>query len=533
MAESFRSRVRRWAAALVAFVALGGCSGGGNGNRAGTASDPTAASALRIIAGSELKDLEPYFDRIEAKTGVRIVPVYSGTLAGIDRIRAGEAFDAAWFANARYLQLGDTTHRVKASEKIMLSPVIIGVKASVAKRFGWTATGTTWKAIGEKSSAGGLRFAMTNPASSNSGFSALIAVASAVAGASDALRAKDVDATRLRAFFRGQALTAGSSGWLADAYVREQSHLDGLVNYESSLLALNASGKLAEPLTPLYPREGVVTADYPLMLLEERKRVQYDKLVSYLKSDEMQATIARETFRRPVAPGVAMPGALHKALVNEVAFPSTLAAVDGILLRYLNENRVPAHSFYVLDTSGSMDGERIDGVRAALRTLAGDDASLTGRFARFANREKITLISFADQPRAPVDLEMHSSDDARTLGAVRTYAQSLDANGSTAIYCALEVALEDAAKARTSDGARYNSIVLMTDGENNRCDSEPTFEAKYAALPRDMRIKVFPILFGEGNARELQALADATGGRLFDSKKQSLSDVFKEIRGYQ
>jgi len=391
--------VRRAVAGLgtlaIAF-ALTSC-GSTSTTHAGTA-DPNASNALHVIAGSELKDLEPYFDRIEAKMGVRIVPAYSGTLAGIDRIRAGERFDAAWFANARYLALGDTAHRLKASERIMLSPVVIGVKASVAKRFGWTPSNVTWKAIGERSAAGRLHFAMTNPASSNSGFSAVIAVASALPGVADALRPSDVDATRLRAFFRGQSLTAGSSGWLVDAYVRDQGRLDGIVNYESSILALNASGKLTERLVPLYPREGIVTADYPLLLLDEAKRADFLKVVAYLKSDEMQTTIANETFRRPVVASVKPPHDVPKAIVSEVAFPSTLAAVDGILLRYLHENRVAAHSIYVLDTSGSMEGPRIDGVRAALRTLAGDDLSLTGRFARFANREKITLISFSDEP---------------------------------------------------------------------------------------------------------------------------------------
>jgi Ca-activated chloride channel family protein len=44
---------------------------------------------------------------------------------------------------------------------------------------------------------------------------------------------------------------------------------------------------------------------------------------------------------------------------------------------------------------------------------------------------------------------------------------------------------------------------------------------------------VFPILFGEGNASELGDLAGLTGGKVFDSRSNSLAAVFKEIRGYQ
>ncbi|HMD01701.1 MAG TPA: VWA domain-containing protein, partial [Candidatus Baltobacteraceae bacterium] len=458
---------------------------------------------------------------------------YSGTLSGIDRIRAGEAFDAAWFANAKYLLLGDTQHRVKASERIMLSPVIIGVKAGKAKAFGWTPGNVTWKQIASKSGSGAFRYAMTNPTSSNSGFSALIAVASALAGASDAIHPSDVNAAKLRTFFRGQTLTAGSSGWLADAYVRDQDRLDGIVNYEANLIALNKSGQLHEGLVLLYPKEGVLTADYPLLLLNEADRPAFEAVTSYLKSSDFQTLLMTKTFRRPVTAGVALSSDFPRALVNEVSFPSSLAAVDGILLRYLNDNRVPSHSFYVIDTSGSMQGSRLAGVQQALHTLAGDDPSLTGKFARFENREEISFVSFSDAPRAPVDFTMHSANDTQTLQGIRDYADGLQAGGNTAIFSAVETALDDAARARSTEGARYYSIVLMTDGENNRGDDFDAFSRRYAALPPALHIKVFPILFGEGSQPQLQRLADLTGGRLFDGTKEPLSTVFKEIRGYQ
>ncbi len=523
--------------ASVAFACgLAGCGPTGSGSAGGGASSPPdAANVLHVLAGSELKDLEPLLPDIQDKTGVAMQFVYSGTLSGVERIRSGEAFDAAWFASDKYLVLADDKHRVKDRERIMLSPVVFGVKAGVAKKFGWTPGGTTWKEIAAESGTGRFHFAMTNPTTSNSGFSAVIAVASALAGASDALRPSDVDTGKLKTFFSGQVLTAGSSGWLIDAYVRDQDKLDGIVNYEANLLALNAGGKLHEPLTLLYPKEGILTADYPLVLLDSSKKAAFDKVVAYLRTPEIQKRIMQETHRRPSVPGIALDSDFPKALMNEVAFPSSLATVDAILARFLNQYRVPAHTFYVLDTSGSMQGSRLEGVQQALGTLAGDDTSLTGKFARFEDRERITLISFSDSVTPPVDLEMRSANDAATLGEVKAYASHLEADGSTAIYCALEAALDDAARARTSpgEGQRLDSIVLMTDGENNRCDDADTFASKYRALPPARRIPIFPILFGEGNSDELQAIADLSGGRLFNGKTQSLSEVFKEIRGYQ
>jgi Ca-activated chloride channel family protein len=523
----------RVVAVLCTALVLSACGGGSSSSTDSSSASSDDGSTLTVIAGSELQDLTPYLDQIAQKSGVHLNLTYSGTLAGVDRIRGGEHFDAAWFANDKYLLLSDTTHQVKSAERIMLSPVVFGVKRSKAQAFGWTANGTTWKSISDHAGAGDFHYAMTNPASSNSGFSAAIAVATAFSGTGDVLKPSDIDKAKLKSFFKGQSLTSGSSGWLIDSYVRDQDQLDGLVNYESSLIALNKSGKLHEPLELIYPKEGIVTADYPLLLLDQTKKPLYDKLVAYLKSDEFQQLVMSKTFRRPVVPTVKLSSDFPTGFTNEISFPNSLAAVDGILERDLNDNRIPAHSFYLLDTSGSMEGDRISGVRKALYTLAGDDPSLTGRFAKFQNRERISLISFSSDVTTPVDLEMHSANDTATLARVRQYADALNADGSTAIFCAVEAALADAAAARANEGSRYYSIVLMTDGENNKCDDERAFERKYAALPANARIRVFPILFGEGSPSELQRLADITGGRLFDGTKTPLDVVFKEIRGYQ
>ena len=299
-----RSSVGRRRAIALLMVAVAGFSsacGGGSGGRDANAANGGANDphGLTVLAGSELKDLEPLLPDLERATGVRLHFTYSGTLAGIDRLNAGEQFDAVWFSHAKYLVLNDaSTSRVKAQEKIMLSPVVLGVKRSVAHRFGWDAKSPTWAEIAQRAKAGEFKYAMTNPTASNSGFSAVIGVAAALAGTASALRAKDIDPERLRAFFNGQALTAGSSGWLADAYVRDQDALDGIINYESILLSLDKGGQLHEPLTLVFPSEGIVTADYPLVLLSSAKRayVRHGRRVL-----QERAPCNGESWRRRIA----------------------------------------------------------------------------------------------------------------------------------------------------------------------------------------------------------------------------------------
>ena len=335
---------------------------------AGCGPSNDASHTLTVLAGSELKDLEPMFPDIQKATGITLQPTYSGTLEGAEKIAGGEAVDAAWFSHGKYLSLlPGAGSRIVSSEKIMLSPVVMGVRKSVADAFGWTDNpNVTWKDIQAKAADGSFKFAMTNPAASNSGLTALIGVASALSGSSDALDSGAIDKDALRAFFKGQAMTAGSSGFLADAYVRAQDTVDGIVNYESVLLSLNAGGQLKEPLVLIYPKEGIVTADYPLMLLNKDKQDAWQKVVDYLRTPDVQARIMKDTARRPAIPGVALDSRFPSQSLIELPYPAKLETIDALITAYLDEERKPASAVFVLDVSG------IDGGGAARRAEGRD-----------------------------------------------------------------------------------------------------------------------------------------------------------------
>jgi Ca-activated chloride channel homolog len=525
------SRLLSIAAALLALagggLAVAGCGSG-------------SSSTLTVLAGSEIKDVEPLFGDIQDHTGIRLEPDYVGTIDGTQQIVDGkDRHDLAWFSHSKYLdllQLGGPK-RVHAETPIMLSPVVLGVKHSVAQRLGWTGGAkVTWRDIAEAAKAGKLRFAMTNPASSNSGFTALVGVASAFAGSANALNSGAIDTKGLRDLFAGQKLTAGSSGWLADAYVGSQDTLDGIINYESVLLSLNAGGKLKDRLDLIYPSEGIITANYPLLLLNESKRDDYDKLTKYLLSADFQKKLMKETLRRPVTPGVPLDPRLPRALLVELPFPSSVRTIDAIVFAYLNEARPPAHATFVLDVSGSMGTEhRLEHLQQALRGLTGLDRSLTGRFSAFHNREQLSFIRFSNVVEPPVNFTITGTDTSKgAFPAIRSFIDGLTPGGSTAIYSALDTAYGQAAAEQAVDPKRYYSIVLMTDGENNSGLDAEEFLSRYKALPaRARRIRTFPILFGEASSDALQKVADETGGKLFDARSASLSEIFKEIRGYQ
>lgn len=493
--------------------------------------DEAGFDGLSILAGSELKDLEFLKAEMEAAAGTAIRWQYSGTLDMVDAVNApAPAADLVWAASGKYLTLA-APGKVKASEKIMLSPVILGVKQGVAATLGWSRKPPTWAEVAAAVKAKRFRYGMTNPTASNSGFCAVVGVAAALSGKTDGLVPADIPTAPLKDFFSGQKLTSGSSGWLADAYAKDASQLDGLINYESVILSLNQGGQLSEPLALVYPSEGIITSDYPLMLINPERREAYDKLVAFLKSDAVQERLMRETHRRPVVASVKPADEFGNALLIELPFPGSLETLDALLIAYQDDLRRPGHAYFVLDTSGSMQGDRIQALREGLATLTGEGGS---RFARFNLREKVDLIPFASSLKPGLELDFGS-------GAVFAAAQSdyrgfvgrLEADGGTAIYDALIEAFRHAAADQRREPDRYYSIVLMTDGQNTDGRSFDRFQREWERLGDVKSVRVFPVLFGDSDVEEMKRVAEMTGGRVFDGRKESLAKVFKDIRGYQ
>lgn len=499
------------------------------------------AVTLRVLAGSELSDMQSVLAEAARATGVSVTMTYTGTLEGADTVARGEAdgkYDAVWCSSTRYLQtIPDAKQRLAGATRIMGSPVVLGVNQEEAAKLGWDQSAPTWSDIATAADNGDLTYAMTDPAASNTGFSALVAVAAAIDGTGRALDAGAIDkiAPKLTGFFAGQQLTAGSSDWLTDAYVKRNTGedpgtpLDGLINYESSLMTLNRSGKLKSPLTLVYPKDGVISADYPLTLLAgatDQTRDGYDRLAKYLRTKEAQQSIVAQTSRRPAIPGVALPAKAPTGLV-ELPFPDTRPAIDALLTAYFDRLRRPSRTVYVLDVSGSMEGDRLASLKKALADLTGVNETLSTKYCRFRDREEVVLLPFSDAPAAPQTFTISEESPQSSRDAIRTATNSLAAVGHTAVYDSLITAYNSF----TPTEDRFQSIVLMTDGENNIGRTLADFQSYLPTAPT--RVRVFPILFGEATEQEMKQIATLTSGQTWDARTADLGRVFCQIRGYQ
>ena len=512
----------------IALVALGACALAATGCKddapAPTAATPANAE-FRILAGSELRDVAQKVEAFGAANGTKIIFTFSGSIDAVDKLSEKHNYDAAWLSHGKYLQLvPGVKEQIKASEKTMYSRVVLGVKPDKAKELGWVSGKVTWKQVTAAANAGKFRFAMTNPAGSNTGFVTLVGVASEFSGKGDALQEADIPEGQLKEFFSGMSMSSGSSGDLAEQFKANPQKADGIINYESVVVGLSKNGL---PLDVLVPKEGVITADYPLMLLASAKQPFYAKLVEHLRQDDTQQWLAKNTFRTPLK------GSAGDEITNELPFPGNLKVVDAILRGFLDSYSKPASSYFVMDVSGSMSGNRINDMKTSFKGLVQSDGSVAGRFSTFRNREHVVLTPFSDAifPSGEFTLGTQTEGNKVALARAGKFIDDLNPNGGTSIYSAL-MSVYPSAQARLKTGDRTVSIVLLTDGANTSGHSLAQFQ-EFVRNSGNPVVPVYTIQYGDAKAGEMQGIAKATNGRVFDAQKVSLKQTLKTIRAYQ
>lgn len=495
------------------------------------------SDGLTIVAATELKDMEPLIEQASKELGFGIKLDYpDGTIANSQSLKAGEfdkKYDATWFATNKYVDLYEAGDKLGASRSVATSPIALGVNADKARELGWHQKQPTWADITKAVQDKRFHFGMTDPSRSNSGFSALVSVATANADTGAALQSADMAKVQgpLRDFFKGQNLTSGSSGWLEDAFLSDPGRTDAIVTYESVLLQLKKQGKAN--IEVVVPADGVVTADYPLAPLKNARTGQAaertEKLATWL--GQHNGDIVKDTMRRPVDPAVPL-APEHRNTIIEMPFPARQAVADELLMAFSDDLRAPAKTIFVLDKSGSMRGNRINSLHEILTQLVDGTARTKTGPVGMRNREDVTIIGFNGEVDKPYKTTYDKANPAKTA-ELKNAINTLQPGGQTAVYDALKTAFEQF-PANPTEGERIPSIVLMSDGASNSGMTYDDFERYHRSLsPQQRRIPVFIILYGESNNQEMKQLADLTEGKTFDATKGDLAAAFKEIRGYQ
>ncbi|MDR0720103.1 MAG: substrate-binding domain-containing protein, partial [Treponema sp.] len=223
-------------AALLSLI-LSGCTDTDNGktlfevtvSRNGnttmlSANNSNKKNSLLIVSGSENRDLEFLLEDFCAKNGAAVTISYMGSLDIMEILKQGGGdYDGVWPANSMWISLGDTSFKVKHTASIYQTPVVFGIKKSIAKNLGFTGREVSVNEILEAIQAKKLTFCMTSATQSNSGASAYISFLYAFLGSPQMITLEDMDDPALQRsvseLLGGINRSSGSSDWLKDLFL--------------------------------------------------------------------------------------------------------------------------------------------------------------------------------------------------------------------------------------------------------------------------------------------------------------------------
>ncbi len=539
-------RKRKFGTALTLFLAfallLTGCAGSPGEakteekERDASAEIMKADGTIRILSGSENEELEAVIDECSQATGVEIEMDYKGSVDIMRALESGaEEYDAVWPASSIWLSMGDVNHLVKHSQSISMTPVVFGIRDSLAEELGFKGKDVSVKDILAAIQGGKMSFCMTSATQSNSGASAYIGFLYALLGKQEGMTAEDLQGEQLRAditeLLGGVERSSGSSDWLKDLFLKED--YDAMVNYECLIIDANrqleSEGK--EPLYIVYPYDGLSIADSPLGYVDHgdsQKEEAFQAVQQYLLSKEAQSEI-EATGRRISANGVSDEnkdvfneewGVDTERILSPIQMPDADVLMEALNL-YQTSFKKPSLNIYCLDFSGSMEGTGEAQLKDAMsQILLQENAS---RNFLQANAGEVNEVIFFDN--TILDIERAADDSDEALAQLYQKVADFQIAGGTDIYNAAAQAL---AEASSYDLEKYTpAIILMTDGVSDY--NYQTFQEAWDILGID--VPVFSITFGTADPTQLEELAEATGGRVFDGT-QDLTEAFRSVKGY-
>lgn len=493
---------------------------------------------IRILSGSENKELADVLKACSQTTGINIEMTYKGSVDIMKELQNGaNEYDAVWPASSLWISLGDTGHLVKYDESVSNSPVVFGIKKSLAQKLGFVGKDVSVKDILKEINDGNLSFCMTSATQSNSGASAYIGFLYAFLGKSEGLTEADLDNPSLKedisSFLSGIDRSSGSSDWLKDMFL--EGDFDAMVNYECLIIDANeqlvSEGK--EPLYVVYPYDGLSIADSPLGYVDhgdEKKKEAFLDVQEYLLSDEAQNEI-QKTGRRTGFEGVSKENLKYfnadwgidtERILSSISMPNEKVLMKALNL-YQTSFRKPSLNVYCLDYSGSMTGNGNEQlVKAMEQVLIQKNAE--ENLLQAGQDEVNIIITFDD---GILNVYEENGNDADRLEALFTTVQNEEIGGGTDMYLAASYGLQMIVD-------NYNlenytpAIILMTDGASVTAHQEDFIDL-YDELGVD--VPVFSIMFGDASSEQLEELAALTNARVFDGRKDLVA-AFRSVKGY-
>lgn len=440
------------------------------------------------------------------------------------------AIDEAW--QRETLQPGPL---VGQTVRFAISPVVIAMRAEVARSMGYPSAAIGWTDILERARSDpsfGWSHASTSTAS---GLLATLAQFYAAAGKTRGLTVEDATSERTLAYVAAIESTVkhygeGELATIKQALTQGRLDLDAVVIQEQLVIYFNTRSE--EQLVAVYPKEGTLWEDHPLALLEQANlspeaRETFQALRQYLLSAEVQQAILSNGYRPadlsipldgPGSPLLPANGVDPKQPQTVLQMPS--ADVVSVVRDVWWYTKRHTNVYLVADTSGSMSGDKISKAQQALLAFI---EAIRG------DAERVGLVEFSSEVERVVPLQ----ELAGNRTALEQAVAELTVGGDTALLDAIGVAYGQLQA--LADTERINAIVVMTDGRENasRTRLRQLVTRIGDGNRRGVQVYIFCIAYGsDADMSVLAAIAEASGGQVRQGDLTSIEELYKIISTY-
>ncbi len=418
-----------------------------------------------------------------------------------------------------------------------ISPVVIAMWEDTARSLGWPDRPISWKDILERAQRDSS-FRWSHPSTSSaSGLLATLAQFYAAAGITRDLTpdlARSESVVRYVSAIQKTVRFYGEGEWtvIQRALQEGKHYLDAFVVQEQLVVYFNRQPQRPARLVAVYPAEGTLWEDHPLALIETPNllpihREIYQALRSHLTSEATQQVVLKAGYRpanlaiaintatSPINPANGVEPSQPQTTL-QIPSPSVVEIVRDVW--WLTKRH--ANVYLVVDTSGSMEGEKLARVKEALVTFLDQ---IKGE------EERVGLVAFSSWVYQVEELNKIRDNRSRLLTAIG----ELEANGNTALLDAVWEAYQQLQ--RLGDRERINALVVMTDGkENNSWLSLSELEDGIRrGNSRGVPIVIFCIAYGEDADMEtLQRIAEASGGIVRVGDLETIRKLYKLMATY-
>ena len=194
--------------------------------------------------------------------------------------------------------------------------------------------------------------------------------------------------------------------------------------------------------------------------------------------------------------------------------------VDAMIKSWQQFAKKPSQVVLVVDSSGSMKGDKLPAVQNTLRYY----------IEGLGPKEKIALIDFDSQIRTPVWVD--GSAEGRDRGI--QFISGLRPDGGTRLYDAALNARNLLQQNLRTDA--INAVVVLTDGQdsNSRISlQELSNNLKQSGFNSDKRIAFFTIGYGqkgEFDAQVLKQIADQNGGYYRQGNPETIVNLMSNLQ---